>query len=364
VNQRGNYGSSANRRGTTVGSILVQTLELKQRYDKVKTGSVQAVLNELSRGGTLKQLSATRWESARRDGAWVTLTWYPDWEALEVTISDRELRPVDEIPATRKRYEGILEHLTPVLQMRGATVVGRSFSQAPRAAVGLTLYHSVEDRANAVRQMAIDWDAVYQNLATQAGEIVIDRTSPSGYRTATQADLAGHPVDTSKLIWWKSFAKPLIQQWTTFKQQQLGTDSTSGGNYLGFAERFETNWDVYENWKSKLDSLRDQALKLGFKISAPAAPDLPRTLWGDVEHFVEDKGKQLFGAGEDALKFVKYAAYAALGIGAIVALSSVGSNLRSGRDPAANYLDAIGSRRTPRALPRRQQLALAAGDDA
>jgi hypothetical protein len=49
-----------------------------------------------------------------------------------------------------------------------------------------------------------------------------------------------------------------------------------------------------------------------------------------------------------------------LGIGAVVALSSVASNLRRGRDPAEKYVSLIG-RRSARAMPSAPRYALPTG---
>jgi len=185
----------------------------------------------------------------------------------------------------------------------------------------------VGDRAEAVKQLAIDWDALYQDLAKQAGEITSDPKSPSGYHITTQKEWDVNPPDPKKVAWWKSFAKPTVNAWVKFKREQLGDSLVS--NYIAFAERWQTSWDVYEGWKNKLDSLRAEALKRGFSISAPPAAELPSTVWTDLE-----KGAQKLGKGaEETWTFVKYAAWGLLGIGAIVALSSVAQNLRPGKDP-------------------------------
>ena len=454
MNVRGQYSKLDGQPRTHVGATLVHTLELKQRYDNAKTAAVQALLNDLSRDGVASSIGTNRWEIALNDGAWVHLTWYPDYAALEVTITDRELRPVDQVAPTRRRYEAILRKITPRLRTYGATTVGavvyagqavtgshlwarsraiqavnalslrarapyyvyaevdgtaaihaaRALDEAnaiyfaldrargevyasifdvtdtswpgpaadvyravpqrtrsPRQMVGITLYHSVGDRADAVKQMAVDWDALYQNLAVQAGELTPDPKVPSGYRTATQLEWDANPPDPNKGTWWKSYAKPLIKQWAKFKSEQLGTDT---GAYLAFAERFQTNWDVYEQWKAKLDTLRAEALKHGFTIDAPVPTDLPTTLWADVANVVKRGAEKVAAGGEDVWKFAKYAAYGVLGIGAVVALSSVAQNLRSGKDPSEKYMELIRERRRPRALPEaRTQRALPPGED-
>lgn len=185
----------------------------------------------------------------------------------------------------------------------------------PRVGVG-AVYHSVGDRAEAVRRMAIDWTTLYQNLASQVGEITPDPKSSSGYHITSQREWDANPPDSKKVLWWKSYAKPIFNAWVKFKSEQLG-DSSSTSSYIAFAERFQTNWDVYEDWKKKLDFLRAEALRQGFAITAPATAELPTTVWTDVAKGAEDAVK---GAG-GTLTYIKYIAIAALGIGAIAALS-------------------------------------------
>ena len=363
MNGRGHYSNGQSR--TYVGASLLHRLELKQRYDNAKAVAVQAILNDLSRDGFASSVGSNRWEIALKEGAWVDLTWYPDYSALEVTITDRELRRIDQVEPIRRRYEAILRRITPRLQNFGVTTVGAVIYGSPR--IGVTLYHSVGDRAEAVKAMAIDWDALYQILASQAGELVRDPASQSGYRYMTQAEWNANPPDPKKVAWWKSYASPLIKQWVKFKQDQLGGDRTVGDSYIAFAERFQTNWDVYEDWKKKLDNLRSEALKLGFTVDIPKPADLPTTVWADVANVLEQgAGKVASGVG-DVWKLAKYGLWGALGIGAVVALSSVASNLRSGKDPAEKYVEMIreGRRsRSSRALPSRAQYALPSGEGA
>jgi hypothetical protein len=194
------------------------------------------------------------------------------------------------------------------------------------------LYHSVGDRAEAVKQLAVDWTALYQNLASQVGEITPDPKSSSGYHITTQREWDAAPPDSKKVEWWKSSAKPIFNTWVKFKSEQLG-DRTVASDYIAFAERWQTDWDVYERWKKKLDALRTEAHRRGFAVSAPLAAELPTTIWSDVARGAGDVVK---GAG-DTWTFIKYAAWAVLGIGTIVALSSVAQNLRVGKDPAERY---------------------------
>lgn len=483
MNTRGHYGNNGFGGQVQVGAFLVHTLELKQRFNNVKTAAVQSLLNDLARNGVAKAIGPNRWEIALRDGVWVLFTWHPEYSGLEITITDREVRAVNQMEPTRRRYEEMLRRITPQLQSYGATTVGAAiyagqqvqqqpryaartrgikavfdmyttshrgapfyiyaevngmidkraalsldeanaiffslekspgevyvaifdptdplwpgpaadtYHEVPRAPqapqpdrpsvvgwsndrgsygsmVGLTIYHSVGDRADAVKTMAIDWNALYQTLASQAGVLIVDPKSSSGYRYLTQQEFDANPPDPKKVTWWKSYAEPLFKQWAKFKIDQLGGDRTVGDAYIAFAERWQTNWDVYEDWKKKLDNLRAEAEKRGFRVDTPKPADLPTTVWADVGDVVSrGAGKVASGLG-DVWNIVKYGAWAVLGIGAVVAISSVASNLRSGKDPGDKYMELIReSRRTraarsPRALPVREQLALPAGEGA
>lgn len=242
---------------------------------------------------------------------------------------------------------------------------GQYGGAAPRARYSAqvigALYHSVGDRAEAVKQLALDWTALYQDLARQVGELTPDPKSPSGYHITTQKEWDASPPDAKKVEWWKSYAKPIINTWVKFKHEQLGGDHSLASDYIAFAERWQTDWDVYEGWKKKLDALRAEAQKRFFTINAPPPTELPTTVWTDV---ARGAGAVATGAGE-TWTFVKYAAWGVLGLGAVVALASVAQNLRTGRDPAEKYVQMI--RRRGRAaartmLPPPVQFALPSGD--
>lgn len=459
MNARGQYGGAGQGRAR-VGAFFVHAPELKQRYNNAHVAAVQALLNDLAREGVASSVGANRWEIALKEGAWVQLTWYPDSSALEVTITDREQRPVDQVVPARRRYEALLRRITPRLQNFGAMTVGAAIvGQTPaprlvarrrairavfdmyaharvpyyiyaevnglvdqrlassldeanaiffalenapgevyvaifdptdplwpgpsldvyheaaqdqtaiagrldphgrghygsqRTAVGLKIYHSVGDRLDAVNQMALDWTALYRDLAVQAGELTPDPKAESGYHITTQVEFDALNPDPKKVAWWKSIAKPRIHEWTKFKSDQLGTDLTWGGDYVGWTERFKTDWDVYEGWMAKLAALTAVARLQGFSIGVPPATPLPTTVWADVENIVKKGAEKLGGGAEDVWKLFKYGAWAVLGIGAVVALSSAAQNLRSGKDPGEKYMELIRTRhrpRAPRALP-------------
>jgi hypothetical protein len=471
MNGRGQYGNhAANGYGRTyVGADLVQVLTLKQRYDHVKTGGVVKLLSTLAKNGTQTAIGEHHWQIALRNAGWVDVHWYPQFNGLEVSITDREVHRDDEVPSVRRDYEKVLQRITPLLQTYGATTVGGAFAEdfpVPHPLVGLTLYHSVGDRADAVKQMAIDWDALYASLAPQVGDVTDPMGGPMGGKTsgaakAREEELAAYKVvdswqpllnevyriekllnaagidkkitwkwreesdppyadivmyaagkaeplkqqflaakkaldtfmpraqrraaiarardltekrgqavqasfDPAKVAWWKSYALPLFRSWTKFKHEQIGGDRTVADAYISFAERFQTNWDVYENWKKKLDNLRTEAEKRGFAVDAPKPTELSTTVWPDAGGALKSGASKLAEGAGDVWKTVKYGVWGALGIGAIVALTSVFSNLRSGKDPADKYMELVRqgrrSSRSPRKLPAgRDQLALASG---
>lgn len=391
--------------------------------------------------------------------------WDEDWRKHGVHLDPNNPADAALIPI----WQHIYQHLQ-TLEAAGAIVFAES-STVPSAArvrgsygsptVGLTLYHSVGDRADAVKQMDTDWNAIYQTLAGQVGDVAnptggvmttaiqkareeelaawkvvdsfgplyneverigkllvasgmdkdliqhwredveppyaeitsfsgavpalknqfldakkaLDTFMPKAQRyaankramelTEKRGQVVMQSFDPKKVAWWQSYARPLIQQWVKFKHEQLG-DRTVASDYIAFAERWQTNWDVYEDWKKKLDNLRTEAEKQGFKVNVPAATSLPTTVWADAGSALKEGAKDVGSGIGDVWKILKYGAWGLLGIGTLVAVSSVVSNLRSGKDPAEKYVGLIGGRKraaTParRALPAADQLALEAG---
>jgi len=152
MNARGTYGSNSNGQSRTfVGSRLVHTLELKQRYSNVNITAAQTLLRDLSNEGVASSVGTNRWEIALKDGAWALLTYYPDWSALEVTVTDRELRGVDQLARVQRSYEAILAKITPRLQRFGVTTVGaatyagQQVQQQPRFAARTRAIKAVFD---------------------------------------------------------------------------------------------------------------------------------------------------------------------------------------------------------------------------
>jgi len=333
VSGRGHYRTSIG--ASTHAKAFVHTLELKQRYDNATPSAISALLRDLSARGIITPVANNTWDVALKDGAWARLLWYPDWNALEVTVSDREVHRVDD-QTPYGRYDAILSRIAQGLRQHGVTAVGTAVGFAKSVdLVGLTLYHSVGDRAEAVKQMAIDWTALYQAMATQVGELTIDPWG--GNHPTTQAEWDANPPDPEKVTWWKSYVKPILASWNKFKSDQLGGDRTVAADYIAFGERFETNWDVYEGWKKKLDDLRAEAEKRGFKVDLPKPAELPTTVFADAADVAKRGAGAVAEAASDTWKIAKYGAWAALGLGTLVILGSVISNVRKGKDPVETY---------------------------
>lgn len=117
---------------------LVHTLEMKQRYDNARAGAVTALLKDLSTHGMVSSIGNNQWDVALKDGAWVRLLWYPEWNALEATVSDRELHRVDDATPFHRHYAAILDRITPRLRQHGATVVAGAFLSPGPPWIGLS----------------------------------------------------------------------------------------------------------------------------------------------------------------------------------------------------------------------------------
>lgn len=275
MNTRGQYGTVIGQSGTSVGSRLVHTLELKQRYSNVNAAAGQTLLAALARNGVVSSVGTNRWEAALKDGAWVLFTWYPDWSALEITITDRELRGVDQSTTVRRRYDEILNRLTPLLTRYGATTVGAAVYAGQQ----------VQQPRFAARTRAIK--AVF-DMYTQRG---------SRARYYIYAEVNGL-ID-------KQMASSLDEANAIF----FAFEHTPGDVYAAIFDPTDPLWpgpaaDVYHA-----------------APQAPQAPQEPSTIAGGSS-----------GHGQSG----QYGAWAALGIGAIVAVSSVAVssvalNLRKGR---------------------------------
>ncbi len=212
-------------------------------------------------------------------------------------------------------------------------VVDRWIRGRSAVSVGNALYHTVGDREAAVKSLAIDYDHAYQEVGHAVGVLPYEGSAER--------------VKKNNLwyTWWKAVAPPLFDGWTKFKAEQLSGDTTGpGGSYIAYGNRFETDWPVYENWRKRLVDFRDGANQMGIHLTSPHPAELPTTTVEDVKDVAKNVAKKAAGAAGDIWTLGKVAVYGGLALGAAIALGSLISNLRSGKDPATNYLALAGRR--------------------
>lgn len=198
--------------------------------------------------------------------------------------------------------------------------------------MGNILYHSVGDIEDAVKQLAADYDAAYVDIGHQVGVLPYEGSAERVKR---------HP---DWYVWWTASASPLFKQFVAFRHEMLGGDRTFADAYIAYTNRMKvTSWsNEIVSWHDKLVNLRSSAKRMGLRFTTPEPTKLATTLPEAVRDVVERGATAAAEGAGDVWKFVKYGAWAVLGIGAIVALSSVASNLKSGKDPAQKYIEYAG----------------------
>ncbi len=423
-----------------VGSSLVHMLELKQRYNNVKTGAAAALLRDLSREGAATSPASNRWEIALKNGAWVLLAWYPDHAALEITITDRELRSVDKLDSDRQRYEAILRKITPKLRSFGATTVGAAIhvGHGVHIGQGSIFGHTPTDVEN-------ELDQLHGELMCFGQEVIeltkpLDRGAREAAQNARNEELAAWKVVDSfqplvnevyrieKLLNQAGVSKKLTESWReesippyadivlmpTGKaeplKQRFIAAKTALDKFMPKAQRlaaikrarelsdqraeherevlgesplvqwtrsvwrpFFDSWQKFHSEKKDIpfqtwplsgtwDRIQDYRKQwIDLRKNAPFKSKCPQPL--DPSSRTDPSLTNIFG---DVGKILKWGVIGALGIGAVVALSSVASNLRSRKDPGEKYMELIReSRRSraSRALPSsREQRALPPGE--
>lgn len=142
-----------------------------------------------------------------------------------------------------------------------------------------------------------------------------------------QAILQHHGAPT----WDKTTWQPFFDGWLRFHEDKKDVPLQSWP--------LSGTWDRIQDYRQRFIDTRKNA---PFKPTGPD-PTSP-----------EGRKDPSFTEGiTDLLKIGKYALIGVLAIGGVVALSSVASNLRKGKDPAENYMKLIGTRRqrAPRNSP-------------
>lgn len=200
------------------------------------------------------------------------------------------------------------------------------------ARMGNVIYHSVGDIEDAVKQLSIDYDAAYADIGNQVGILPYEG---SGERVKKHPDW---------YLWWTVVASPQFKQFVAFRREMLGGDRTFGDAYIAYTNRMKvTSWsNEILSWHDKLVTLRKAAEHMGMSLVSPVPTRLATTLPEDVRDLAKRAAEKAAEGAGDAWTLVKYGLWGVLGIGAIVALSSVASNLRSGKDPAEKYVALAG----------------------
>ncbi len=158
-----------------------------------------------------------------------------------------------------------------------------------------------------------------------AAKTALDKVMPKAQRreaikrarelSGVRSELEGKQLGEFPLIKWKrSVWDPFFAGWRKFygekKDIPLQTWPLSG------------TWDRIQDYRKQYVDLRKNA---PFKSKGPAPLDPDR------------KDPSVTGGFQDLLKILKWGLIGILGIGGVVALSSVVSNVRKGRDPVEHY---------------------------
>lgn len=201
------------------------------------------------------------------------------------------------------------------------------------AAVGLNIaFHSPADSDNAVRQIDSEMNAIMDAMYRAMGvdpsvrsALSIDEAVKSGGGTAQDKAklaqwkdrvLAAKATATKSPLWtfFDSAVSPVYGEWMKFR--------TSDQFYTYF-----TSWEEYEKWLERAKQLRATVQAKGVKLETPEPADLTKSLAEKAASGIGDIAKDTFA-------ILKWGLIGVLGIGAVVALSSVAMNVKKGRDPA------------------------------
>ena len=149
------------------------------------------------------------------------------------------------------------------------------------------------------------------------------------------------------LTWVQRAWKPFYDNWRVFYEQKTEVPAQTWP--------LTGTWDRIQEYRRQFIDLRNKA---PFKAQGPTPLDPTARTDPNLTGGLRD----LWGGAGNVFGIVKWGLIGALGIGAVVALSSVVSNVRKGKDPGEKYVEMIRGRRSrasSRALPPpRERLAL------
>jgi hypothetical protein len=177
-----------------------------------------------------------------------------------------------------------------------------------RANVGNALYHSVGERQQAMKSLALDFDQLYTELSHQ----ILGATPEHPYGTQE-----GAHRNATWYLWWTSVAAPTFNAWRDFKAARSAENWTHGGSYIAYGEQFSTSWDEYEAWHKRLTILRDGARGMGIPLVTPEPVALPTTITQDAKDLAQGAASAVATVAQSTWTLAKVAAWSALGLGVV-----------------------------------------------
>jgi hypothetical protein len=181
-----------------------------------------------------------------------------------------------------------------------------------------------------VQRLRAEELAAYAYEKTQTGIAAVEAVKKSRAATVKRADAEQRLMANPPLLQWKrSVWDPFSARWLAYRSEKkdipLQMWPMSG------------TWNHIQDERQKLIEIRRNA---PFKATGPA-PIEPR------------KDPSITDALGDIGKIAKWGIIGILGIGGVVLLSSVVSNVRTGKDPAEKYVEMIREGRRSRKSPSR-----------
>lgn len=206
--------------------------------------------------------------------------------------------------------------------------------RSPRTAVGIhwTL-HPIGDRTEVVEQLTTEINTLHNELMREMGADPSVMTARVMFGDPMRFSREHAKIEKSPLFpIWRDVFSPFLKEWNDFSL-----------NYSGWTEfLWLTNWEKLVDFKDRWHEIYDKVAKAlashGGKLLAPPPAEIPKDVIDNIEDFFKSAAAKVSEKTGEAWNLAKYGLYAALGIGAVVALASVASNLRKGKDPAESYI--------------------------
>lgn len=137
----------------------------------------------------------------------------------------------------------------------------------------------------------------------------------------------GHPADLQ--TFYSSVLGPWLVRWDAFYEANKGWLDNLWWNHAPEAEQF----------LAQLTDMRKQVAAHGMRVESPAPAVFSPSLLLDPGHNMIDRGAAAAGDLWNSLGTAgKVALYGGVALLGTIAIASLASNLRSGKDPASNYL--------------------------